>query len=83
MGRAGAGGSNDFLKKKYILLVGYLTCSAKYMFFKLPIYHQNKGEEVCLCSAITMFIHLCYLYLLSLCLYLSVFCLCINTKIHK
>ena len=32
---------------------------------ELPICHQNKGEEVCLCFAISIFIHLCDLYLLS------------------
>ena len=50
--------------------------SAKYMLFELPIYHQNKGEEVDLCSAISIYIYLCYLYLLSvfvfLCIYLRI-----------
>ena len=65
-----------FEKKTCILPVGYLTCFAKYMLLKLPIHHQNKGEEVCLCSAISMYIYLCYLILSSvfvfICIYLHV-----------
>ena len=55
MGQAGGQKQKSlafFEKKTCILPVGYLTCSAKYMLLKLPIHHQNKGEEVCLCSAI-------------------------------
>ena len=81
--RAGgrAGGSKKvqlFGKKKktYILPKGYLTYSAKYMPFKLPIYHQNEGEEVLLCSPISIYIYLCYLKLLSvfvsICIYLRI-----------
>ena len=43
--------------------VGYLTCSAKQMLFQLPIYHQNKGEEVAFYSTSSLYIYLCYLYL--------------------
>ena len=50
-----------FKKKTFTLAVGYLTCSAKCMLFKLPIYHQNKAEEVHLCSTISMYIYSCYL----------------------
>ena len=50
-----------FEKKTFTLVVDYLTCSAKCMLFKLPIYHQNKAEEVHLCSAISMYLYLCYL----------------------
>ena len=66
MGRVGGWKpkSSDFLNKKtYILLVGYLTCSAKQMLFQLPIYHQNKDEEVCFYSTNSLYIYLYYLYL--------------------
>ena len=78
----GAGGRAEtkkfgcFWKKKTCILpVGYLTCFAKYMLLKLPIYHQNKGEEVCLCSTISMYIYLCYLIFsvfVFICIYLHV-----------
>ena len=59
-------------KKRYILPVGYITCSSKQMLFQLPIYHQNKGKKVrCIflrCIQLLLFISLyiyqCYLYLL-------------------
>ena len=86
MGRAGgrAGRRSEakkfgFFEKKnktYILPKDYLTCSAKYMPFNLAIYHQNEGEEVRLCSPISIYIYLCYLKLLSvfisICIYLRI-----------
>ena len=69
-----------FEKKTCILPVGYLTCSTKYMFLRLRIYHPNKGEEVCLCSAISMYIYLCYLILLFVFVFICIY-LHINT--HK
>ena len=36
------------------------------MLFKLPIYHQNKDEEVRFSSTISLYIYLCYLYLLCM-----------------
>ena len=79
MGQAGGWKQKSlafFEKKTCILRVGYLTCSAKYMLLKLPIYHQKKGEEVCLYSTISMYIYLCFLILLSvfvsICIYLHI-----------
>ena len=34
------------------------------MLFQLPIYHQNKDEEVRFSSTISLYIYLCYMYLL-------------------
>ena len=48
------------------------------MLFTLPIYHRNKGEEVCLCSAISIYIYLRYLELLSVFVFICIY-LCINT----
>ena len=53
------------------------------MLFQLPIYHQNKGEEVRFSSTISLYIYLCYLYLLCvfyLCLVMFYLCfsLCFN-----
>ena len=47
------------------------------MLFQLPIYHQNKGEEVRFYSTISMYIYLCYLYLL--CVFV---CICIYLRVN-
>ena len=70
-----------FLKKKSILPLGYQTCSAKYMLFELTIYHQNKGEEVPLCCAISVYSFV--LSVIIICLYLSVFTYVSTLKMHK
>ena len=52
------------------------------MLFQLPIYCQNKGENVYFYSVISMYIYLCYLYLLPVSI--SIWCiLCMNTQICR
>ena len=48
------------------------------MLFQLPIYDQNKGEEVHFYSAVSIYIYLCYLYLLSVFVFICIY-LFINT----
>ena len=71
--------SYDFLKKTYILLISYITCSVKQMLFRTPVYHQNKSEGVPFFPAISVRMYLYYLlYLLCVFVFICIF-LCINT----